>query len=223
MSAGAGMRMRAIALCALLLAAACTPPRTASGPAPGAVQVALVDSLPYQTELDEGVLHRVQVRSPAGVDTIPSILTHLLPVVLADGTVMGFAWEAADLVSAFTWHPRRPMPRLVALPEDVDRMFTTPALSPDGRYLAYVTYQPQGFGRGVVRRGVAGEVIVRTDSVEVPATDAAFNFAQWKDAQTFEIFVDVGETGWHRFTGTVSAGVTRVDTAGPSEASSPNR
>lgn len=203
-----------IALGLLLPLAACgTPPRAAPGP--GAVQVALVDSVPFQTELHDGFLRRVQVRSPAGVDTIRFVLTNAAPVVLADGTVLGFTFAGPDLRAGFRWHPANQTLELIALPDDADRLFTTPAFSPDGRYLAYVTYQPPGYGRGMVRRGARGEVVVRTDSVEVPATDAALNFARWTGAETFEIFVDVGETGWHRFTGTVSAGVTRADTAGP--------
>lgn len=207
-------KTHALALGFALFASACTPaPRTA--PAPGAVRVALVDSVPYQTELEDGFLQRVEVRSPAGVDTIPSLLTHTLPVVLADGTVLGFAVEGPDLRSAFSWHPRNREMRLIDLPEDADRLFTVPAFSPDGRYLAYVSYPGPGFARGMVRRGAAGEVVVRTDSVEVPGTDAAMNFALWMDAETFQIYVDVSETAWHRFSGTVSSGIVRADTATP--------
>lgn len=205
---------RALALGSLVLAAACAP-HTRTAPAPGTVRVALVDSIPYQTELEDGFLRRVEVRSPAGVDTIAQVLTHTLPVVLADGTVLGFVVDGPDLLSAFTWHPEYRQLELVALPDDADRLFTAPAFSPDGRYLAYVSYPGPGFGRGMVRRGAAGEVVVRTDSVEVPGTDAAMNFALWRDAETFEIYLDVSETGWHRFSGTISGGVVRMDTVAP--------
>lgn len=211
------MKPAAYAAAALLIAAAaCTPAaRPAAGPAAGAVRVALVDSVPFATEMHEGVLHRVEVRSPARVDTIPWVLTHTLPVVLPGGTVLGFTWEGADLQWAFAWDPGRPL-RLTSLPDDADRAFTTPAFSPDGRYLAYVAYGAEGgWAWGIVRRDVTGPVVVRTDSVAVPGTDAAINFARWVDDETFEIYVDVSETAWHRFTGTVSAGVTRTDTAGP--------
>lgn len=215
--------MRILSLVPLALACACTPPvRTAPAPAlPGVIRVALVDSVPFATEMHDGVLHRVEVRTPAGTDTIPGVLTHVLPVILADGSVLGFVYDGPDLGSAFSWHPARPL-ELLPLSDDADRWFTTPAFSPDGRYLAYVAYA-EGYGRGMVREGVRGPVVVRTDSVEVPPTDAALSFATWLDARTFEIYVDVGETGWHRFTGTVAAGVTRVDTAGPSHPNQPNR
>ena len=204
---------RVLATGLVLAAAACTPPaRTV--PAPAAVRVALVDSVPYQTELEDGFLRRVEVRTAAHVDTIPSILTPFLPIVAPDGTVMGFDYLAADLVRAFAWDPARRALEPLELPGDADRWFTAPAFSPDGRHLAYVALR-EGFGRGIVRRGVRGQVVVRTDSVEIPATDAAINFARWTDVQTFEIFIDVGETGWHRFTGTVAAGVLRADTVAP--------
>lgn len=203
---------RLAALAGLACTAACAPGvRTA--PAPAAVRVALVDSVPFVTEMHEGVLRRVEVRTPRGTDTIAEILTFVAPVVTADGRVLGFAWEGADLREAFAYDPASRRVERTALPEDADRSFTTPAFSPDGRHLAYVSYAEQGgWGRGIVRRDVRGPVVVRTDSVAVPGTDAAVSFAAWLDAETFEIYLDVGEEGWHRFHGTLSAGVVRNDT-----------
>jgi hypothetical protein len=214
------MDPRRISVALLLSTAACTPPvRTAPAPAAGVIEVALVDSVPFATEMHDGVLRRVQVRTAAGLDTIPTVLTDVLPVVLPDGSVLGFVLEAAELRSAFAWHPARPL-QLIALPDDADRWFTTPAFSPDGRYLAYVAYG-EGHGRGMVREGAVGPVVVRTDPVAVPATDAALNFARWVDAERFEIYLDVGETGWHRFTGTVAAGVLRADTVAAGDVARP--
>lgn len=213
------MEVRRLAAVLLLSTAACTP---FVRKAPGVIEVALVDSVPFATEMHEGVLHRVQVRTHAGLDTIPHVLTHVLPIILADGSVRGFIFEAADLRWAFAWRPTRPL-LLMPLPDDVDRWFTTPAFSPDGRYLAYVSYTNDGYGWGMVRDGAEGPVVVRTDSVAVPATDAAMNFARWVDAGTFEIYLDVGETGWHRFAGTVAAGVTRNDTVAAPDVAPPDR
>lgn len=205
--------MAYVAAAALASAAACGP-AVRGGPAPSAasaVRVALVDSVPFSTEMHDGVLRRVEVRTPAGVDTVPEVLTHVLPVVLVDGRVLGFAWDGPDLVEAFVYDAAARRVERVSLPDDADRAFTTPAFSPDGRYLAYVVYS-EGYGRGMVRLGVRGPVVVRTDSVPVPPTDAALSFARWPGTETFEIYLDVGETGWHRFRGTVSEGVTANDT-----------
>ena len=203
---------RLAAVAALASVAACAPAvRSAPAPAPGSVRVALVDSVPFATEMHEGVLRRVEVRTAAGADTIAEVLTHALPIVLADGRVLGFVWDGMDLREAFVYDPARRVVERRALPDDADRWFTTPAFSPDGRYLAYVAYG-EGYGRGIVRRDTRGPVVVRTDSVPVPATDAALSFAQWRDAESFEIYLDVGERGWHRFRGTVHEGVTESDT-----------
>jgi hypothetical protein len=201
-----------LALAAVSLLAACAPAaRGGPAPSPAAVRVALVDSVPFETEMHEGVLRRVEVRSAASVDTIPEVLTHTPPLVRADGRVLGLAWEDADLRDAFVYDPTRRRMERMALPDDADRWFTTPAFSPDGQFLAYVAYGKEQ-GRGIVRRGVQGPIVVRTEPVAVPATDAAINYAVWLDGETFEIYLDVGEPGWHRFTGTVSAGVTANDT-----------
>jgi hypothetical protein len=206
--------MRLAAAAALASVAACAPvapPGPAPAPAPAIVRVALVDSVPFETEMHEGMLRRVEVRTPARVDTIADVLTHALPIVLGDGRVLGFVWDGMDLREAFVYDPARRRTERMALPEDADRWFTTPAFSPDGRHLAYVSYG-EGFGRGMVRRDTRGPVVVRTDSVPVPGTDAALSFAVWPDADSFEIYLDVGETGWHRFRGSVSGGVVHSDT-----------
>lgn len=209
--------MRAVLLlaCALLPAGACAPAvRGGPAPAPGTVRVALVDSVPFSTELHDGYLRRVEVRTAAGVDTLAKVLTTAAPLVLPDGRVLGFAWAGPDLRAAFSYDPARRRLRWMALPDDADRLFTLPAFSPDGRHVAYVTYAAEGGSAwGIMRDGLRGPVVVRTDSVSVPGTDAAMNFVKWLDVDTFEIYVDVGETGWHRFRGTVSAGVMGQDTA----------
>ncbi|HEX6037205.1 hypothetical protein [Longimicrobium sp.] len=208
------MKLAVCIALALLSAAACAPGvRGGPAPAPGTVRVALVDSVPFSTELEDGWLPHVEVRTPAGADTLADVLTAAEPVVLPDGRVLGFAWDGPDLRAAFAYDPARRRLRWMELPDDADRLFTLPAFSPDGRHLAYVAYDTEhGVAWGMVRRDVRGPVLVRTMSVPVPATDAAMNFVEWMDAETFAIHVDVGADGWHRFRGTVSAGVTAQDT-----------
>lgn len=204
-----------MAAAGLLCASAACAPAVRSGPAPAPlpITVALVDSVPFATEMHDGFLRRVEVRSASRIDTIPDVLTHARPTVTPDGRVLGFAWDGMDLRDAFVYAPAARRLERIALPNDADRAFTTPAFSPDGRYLAYVSYPAEGgSARGLVRRDVRGPVVVRTDSVAVPGMDSAFNFARWLDAETFEIYIDVGEEGMHRWLGTVSGGVTRGDT-----------
>lgn len=208
------MRPGPLLALALLSAAACAPSmQRGPAPAPGTVRVALVDSVPWATEMNEGVLRRVEVRTAAGVDTLAGVLTTADPIVLPDGRVLGFAWEEDSLRRAFAYDPARRRLRWMQLPDDADRLFTLPAFSPDGRHVAYVSYAPEGgWARGMVRRDLRGPVVVRTDSVSVPGTDAAVNFVKWLDGETFDIYLDVSETGWHRFRGTVTGGVTAQDT-----------
>lgn len=207
------MRIVRISVAGLLCAFAACAPAVRSGPSPVPVAVALVDSVPFATEMHDGFLRRVEVRSASRIDTIPDVLTHAPPTVTPDGRVLGFAWNGMDLRGAFVYEPAARRVERIALPEDADRAFTTPSFSPDGRFLAYVGYAAEGGSAwGLVREGTAGPVAVRTDAVAVPGMDSAFNFARWLDAETFEIYIDVGEEGMHRWLGTVTGGVTRGDT-----------
>lgn len=90
---------------------------------------------------------------------------------------------------------RRPLPR------DFDPIFSAPSFAPDGRHIAYVAVSGEGIGWGVVRSWPRARLILRSDPVEVPATDSPGHLTRWLSADSAELLIETGvSTGnaWHR-------------------------
>jgi hypothetical protein len=198
--------------------AACTGTApNAAEPAPaGRYEAVLVDSVAWETEMSGGVAHRVEVRREGrAVATIPGVVTTVRPVWSPGQGVVGYSFdvETGGLDRAFRYDPARARITFSPVPDDFGA-FTEPALSPDGRYVAYTAYDGQGRAWAVVRAFPDGRVAVRGPPIGVEAGDVAFNGAEWRSADAFEVMIDLGgaEQRWARVRGTVGAGVASVDT-----------
>ena len=204
-------------LLAALASGACAgghPRRSSLAPAqPSEVLVTLVDSVAWEAGGNEGVLHRIQVRAGAAVDTIAGILTGAAPVTVR-GNVLGYEYRGGDVVHAFRYDlAGRRLDRL-PLPPDLNPYFSAPAISPTGEFVAYVVVPGNSTAAGVVRKWPDGAEVVRSAPVAVPATDVAAEHARWLDPVRFEIYIDLtGDTPrWHRIRGSVSTRALSADT-----------
>lgn len=192
------MRRLAVVLAAAL--AACAP-RVHTAPAPLAVAVQLVDSIPWENELGEGVLRRVQVRVGTRVDTVPRVVTADLPIVVDGARLLGFVYEEDGVVAGFRYDAATRRTDLLPLPDDFHREFSAASLSPDGKHIAYVVAPGDATGWGVVRSWPERRPHASTRRVQVPATDSPGHFTRWLSADTAEIFVETGFTTgveWYR-------------------------
>jgi hypothetical protein len=171
------------------------------------VQVQLVDSVFWEHELGDGFLRRVEVRHAGRADTLPGLLV-LAPPVLAGDRLFGFEYDQDAVVAGFRYDVRRRRLRRSTLPDDLNPVFSEPALSPDARHVAYVAVPGDATGWAVVRTWPGGRLVVRSDAVEVPATDSpGGNGSRWISPDTAEVFIETGaatESGWYRVLASVS-------------------
>jgi len=189
------------------------------GPAPGAsadapaaapdrpriLEVAFGDSVHWEDMLGEGWLKRVVVRTDRGSDTLPGVLTNVLPVLVGDSVVLGFAREGAAITGAFRYRAGADGVEELPLPDDLNRGFAAPAISPDGRHIAYVANRGEGMSWAVLRTWPEGRELAASDTTDVQGSDFSLSNARWLDAERFEALVDAG-IGYLLFTGTVSGG-----------------
>ena len=168
--------------------------------------VALIDSVPFRDDMGEGgYLRRVELRSQRAADTIGGVLTAEVPVLVGDSLVTGFAYEGSAITKGFVYHADSRRLDLVALPSDMTTPYWgRPALSPDGRHVAYAAFAPNGVARVVVRGWPHGSVVTSGQPVALLATDSAVDWAKWTDADHFEVYLRGADGRWQRFRGSVS-------------------
>ncbi|HYJ79622.1 MAG TPA: hypothetical protein VEW03_08490 [Longimicrobiaceae bacterium] len=182
---------------------------------PGSSPVRLVDSIPWSSDMSEGVLHRIEVRYGSRVDTIPRVHTYELPLLASNGRIIGFAYQQDQVTSAFEYHPRSRELRVRALPPDLNPVFSAPALAPDGRHLAYVVIPGDGTGWAMVRTWPRLGLVVQSAPVQVPATDSPGNLVRWLSQDAFEVYVETGyatDEAWLRVRGSVRRRSASADT-----------
>jgi hypothetical protein len=169
--------------------------------------------VPYENELESGVLHRVAVRAGGQVDTLDGILTAWTPVVAGDSVVHGIRAEESRVVGLFAHDVRTGRTRLLPpQPEWVSH--AVPRIAPDGRHVAYLAQAATGIGYGAVATLPDGRVIYRGPPAELLETDAGVDTIEWLDAGRFVMLFDMSYRvgGTQRLRGTVDPLRVDVDT-----------
>jgi hypothetical protein len=174
---------------------------------------ALVDSLRWSNESSEKTLWRVEVRSDTATDTIPGVLTDRAVVALPKVGVEGFAFDTARgaIHEGFRYDPKKRTVKPIVLAEDLVGPFAAPALSPDGRHVAYLSVADEK-ARVVVRVFPRGRIVAGGPALAIPPGDVAPGEATWASADSFTVLVDALPFRRVRFHGTVASGITATDT-----------
>lgn len=179
-------------------------------------EVALIESIPWESELAAGVMRRVEVRFDDRVDTIPGIATTRRPVVVGDSIVHGFESEEGEVVRAFRYRPGTGELETVRLPEDF-LSFVAFELAPDASHLAYVGRAPDGRLRAVVRTWPGKEVVHESRPVAGYPSGGRNSAVQWTERDGVEIAIrldDLETPGgkWFRVRGSPAIGSMEADT-----------
>jgi hypothetical protein len=201
---------------AAMLTTACAPPPPAATAVPTAAwTVALVDSVAWEAALPGPVLRRVEVRSGRQAHTISGVMTHVEPVAVPGRGIVGIAYDTTETgrAWAFRYDPARRALQRLPLAAVLGTVFAEPAISPDGRHVAYTVAPGNETAHAEVRAFPNGRVVVRGPDIPIPATDALANGARWTGPNRFEVLIDLVESPprYARVRGTLT-GVTAVDT-----------
>jgi hypothetical protein len=169
---------------------------------------------------DTGTVYRIEVVSPLGADTIRNVIPPA-PVVVGDSLVVGLLQLSEDSST-----PERRLFRLrlgqhrvetSPIPEDVWSFYRDILISPDGRYIAYVSDDTTAANtgmRGVVRELTTREIVINGPGGGGCECDVDLNHARWFAPDSFEIAVARTSTdsAWQRISGRASTRRIHVDT-----------
>jgi hypothetical protein len=177
------------------------------------LSVRLVNSLPYTNELDNGILHYLEIRRGKSVDTIRQIRTNLRPVISGDTAIYGFLYDSlGTMTHVFSYRVASEILDSLPLPPDFQPGVSIPSLAPDAHHVAYVVFDSTA--RGVVRRWPDLAMVLETPTVQHMYGDALTGVAGWSDARTFEIHIvpNAVPMRWVRFRGSLDTQRFAVDT-----------
>jgi hypothetical protein len=187
------------AACAIAALAACGRPDSA-------VTVKLVDPRKVATIDTSDRAYLVEVHfaprtliarlrgivSPSRIDTVPGIRVAFAPVILEDSVLVGM-WVMQDGYPAgsFTFDIATRKVQRAPLPIWFMDMaqFSRPALSPDARYLAYVSTTPEGRLQGQLRRWPDGMIMAHGPSGQQQQYRQPGR-AEWLDTDRYTIAYD---------------------------------
>lgn len=186
----------------------------------GELQVRLVDSIPWATELASGTYRRVAFRRDGTVDTLPDVEVERRPVVVGDSAIYGFDWSAGAVERAFRWTAETGLVTL-ELPDDF-LGFTAFALAPDAAHLAYAGEAEEGPEgeirlKAVVRDWPSGETVWESDRVAGYPSGGKNSTVEWPSADSVEVRIRLDDLetlggSWLRAVGSPSTGAFTADT-----------
>lgn len=170
----------------------------------GATTITVIDSTfsqSWNATADSGLVYQVEIASRRGVDTVSDVIEPF-PIVVGDTVVVGLLQASEDSSS-----PQRKVFRLRLrdhvldtrpVPHDVWAFYENFAVSPNGRYAAYVAEDPipgQVGTFAMVRDVLTGEIVARGPAGGGCDCDVDSNYARWIAPDSFEIAVSHAITG----------------------------
>lgn len=171
-----------------------------------------IDSTRWGSGAEARTLWRVRVaRGDTAADTIPNLLTDRPIVAVPRTGVVGFAFDTArgEIVQGFRYDPKKRRVTKIVIAADAQGRTAAPALSPDGRHVAYTSTR-DGRAHAVVRVFPRGRIVAEGPVVAVPG--GARNEARWPSAERFEVLTGLGGGRALLASGSVGGGPVTADT-----------
>ncbi len=171
--------------------------------------------VPYSSYPD--VVYPLLIRGPGGARQVPGLF-------VADSSALAAVFDSLALAPAFNaggamiglvrFHGTSGQLDTLPMPPGLSPNLTSLALSPDGRYLAYIEVDGGQQPYGIVRSVADQAEVTRTPPVTAAAANTQIGFARWLDARHVLLAVDVDarRDRWARFRGAVGGGSLAQDT-----------
>ncbi len=165
------------------------------------------------------VVHPVAIRGPAGTRTVPGLFVADSEALAAsfDSIVVAAAFDhGGALTGLLRFHGLSGQLDTLPAPRGLSPNLTAVAVSPDGRYVAYVEVDGADQPYGIVRRLSDQSEVLRTPPVAAAQTNAQIGFARWlsEDRVLLAVDADARRDRWVRFHGTVGGRLVQDTVAG---------
>jgi hypothetical protein len=160
---------------------------------------------PWDETVDSIAVYRLVVTHAGVTDTVADAIGPW-PVATSDSTIVGVRIRRSDSSrELFQVTGNKLALSAIPLPADLQRQFVEVAVSPGGRYLAYVATDSLAMPRAVVRTIPEGRVLLQGPTTSGCDCDVDLNHARWVTADSFEIAVvdKVSDGGWQLVAGNV--------------------
>lgn len=161
---------------------------------------------------DSVTTYRIEARAAGTIDTVSGVIPPL-PLTTTDSSVVGLRITGSEPSrELFRLRPRGSAVESIALPNDIWPYFTDVAVSPDGQFVAYVSWNQRGDVAAIVRR-LDGSVVLRSPEIVGCDCDVDRNHARWLNADRVEIAVDGSDLGgWLLLAGNATLRRVHLDT-----------
>jgi hypothetical protein len=177
--------------------------------------VQLVDAETHGIETEP--VEKIEVKLGSTIDTIPKLLTSLMPVVTNDGIVHGIAMtDGGEASDGFDYDPRTKELTRFPLPADLNGSFHEIEINADARFVAYIAHTAVGGTWAVIRSWPSLKEVMRSATSEGYPSDVSYDQVKWLDPNRFQISYRIRSGAIVSIEGDVATRAMKVDTAAAS-------
>lgn len=142
-------------------------------------QAKLVNLRMQETEVGGLEVGEVEVTTPSGTQTIPNLVTSLLPQLIPPKTLFCLAFENCEIKRFIHYDLTSGRTVAVPMPDDLDPYFGPPSLSPTGDKIAYVSFDREGRAGYRIRAYPSLQLIKASAMRPLYGSDSPWSEPEW--------------------------------------------